>query len=200
MGARQAAVGFRVKSGWASAVLVAGSVQSPQVIDRCVVELSDAAVPESRQPYHAAMGTLQTDETKVRRLGNLILRAAKQSVPTQIESFRKAGYAIAGAGVVVGSETDPAKITNPHIRAHALEGWLFRTALEEAVQACGVACLVLVERTVYQRAAEVLKRSEAELKRTLTRLGRSQVGPWRANEKAATLAAWLVLACQSLQR
>ena len=36
-----ATLGFRVKSGWAVAVLLAGSAESPQVLDRRVVQLCD---------------------------------------------------------------------------------------------------------------------------------------------------------------
>jgi len=189
-----AAIGFRVKSGWATAVLVAGPIESPQVLDRQVVDLCDPAVPESRQPYHAAMGTLQTDEAKVRRLRKVICRATNRSVPGLIKAYRDAGRRLRSAGLVVGSDIDPAKITNPHIRAHALEGRLFRTVLEEAVRACSLPCTVIVEQNVYKRAAERLGRSEEDLKRAVALLGRSADGPWRADEKTASLAAWLGLA------
>ena len=39
-----------------------------------------------------------------------------------MKAYRAAGHEVRSAGLVVGSEIDPAKITNPHIRAHALEG------------------------------------------------------------------------------
>ena len=51
----RAAIGFTVKSGWACAVLVAGSATSPRVVDSRRVDLSDPAIPESRQPYHAGV-------------------------------------------------------------------------------------------------------------------------------------------------
>src|SRR5205823_11690442 len=41
-----ATLGFRVKSGWAAAVLLAGPVESPQLLDRRVVQLCDPAIPE----------------------------------------------------------------------------------------------------------------------------------------------------------
>jgi len=53
----RAAIGFTVKSGWASAVLLAGSAELPQIVDSRRIELSDPAIPESRQPYHAGFGT-----------------------------------------------------------------------------------------------------------------------------------------------
>src|SRR2546425_13081082 len=88
---------------------------------------------------------------------------------------------------------DPARIANDHIRAHALEGALFRTALAAALDSQGVPCSVVVEREAYARAAALLKRTEAQLRRAVTDLGRSLDGPWRADEKTATLAAWMAL-------
>jgi hypothetical protein len=189
-----AAIGLRVKSGWAAAVLIAGPLDSPQALDRRVIELCDPALPESCQPYHAGMGRLQTDEAKVERLRQAIRRAAEESVQVLLRDYRNASHRISAAGLVVGSEADPARITNPHIRAHALEGCLFRTVLEDALRSCGVPSLVLVEKQAYARSAEVLGQSEADLKRLVTELGRELVGPWRADEKTACLAALLALA------
>jgi hypothetical protein len=42
-------------------------------------------------------------------------------------------------GIVVGSIIDPATIANPHIRAHAQEGQLFRTVVETAAKKLGIA-------------------------------------------------------------
>jgi hypothetical protein len=188
-----ATFGFRVKSGWAVAVLLAGPVGSPQVLDRRVIQLCDPTIPESKQPHHAKMGTLQTDEAKVGRLRKLIAKVALGSVAELMKSYKSEGRQIRHANLVVGSDIDPAKISNPHIRAHALEGRLFRTVLHDALDSCGVKCSVIVERNAYKQAAGVLKRSELELKQLLTQLGRSLGGPWRADEKLATLAAWLAL-------
>jgi len=51
-----------------------------------------------------------------------------------------------------------------------------------------------VERSLYETAAIRLKRSPDALRRAVTDLRGSLGGPWRADEKAATLAAWLALA------
>jgi hypothetical protein len=111
-----------------------------------------------------------------------------------LRDWRDRGDRIRVAGLVVGSEIDPATVANPHIRAHALEGRLFRTVLEDALRSGGVSSLVIVERNAYARAAEVLRRPAVELKQCVAQLGRSLGGPWRADEKTATLAAWLALA------
>lgn len=46
------ALGFRVRSGYAIAVALSRSASAPRVLARRIVELSDPAVPETRQPYH----------------------------------------------------------------------------------------------------------------------------------------------------
>jgi hypothetical protein len=186
-------LGFRVKSGLAVAVLLKGPAQSPQVLDRRFIDLCDPDIPGSRQPYHAGMGMLQTDTAKVERLRKVVSRVAQQSVTTLLKDYREAGHRIRAAGLVVGSETDPAKITNPHIRAHALEGRLFRTVLEEALRLCEVASSIFLERNIYQQAAKKLGTSEEALRLQVTKLGRELDGPWRADEKTASLAAWLAL-------
>lgn len=188
------AVGFRVKSGWAVAVLLSGPSGAPRVLDRHVVDLSDESVPESKQPYHAAMGRLEEDGAKIRQRTKVVQRVAARSVAVLLDEFRAASYAVDKAGLVVGSQIDPRTISNPHIRAHALEGQLFRKVLEDELKTQGLSCLVAVERDAYTRAAEVLKRPEGELKRTLSGLGRQLDGPWRAEEKLAALVAWMALA------
>src|SRR5207302_143797 len=85
------ALGIRVKSGWATAVLVTGSIRSPQALARCRIDLCDPSVPGSSQPFHARMGTLQTDEAKVKRLRQVIIRATSQSVTELIAGYRRAG-------------------------------------------------------------------------------------------------------------
>jgi hypothetical protein len=187
------AIGFRVKSGSAVAVLLTGPIESPQVLDRRVVELCDPDVPESRQPYHARMGTLETNEAKIARRREIVLQAANRSVPKLIREYRGFGRELRGAQLVVGSVTDPARITNTHIRAHALEGQLFRTALEDAVRSRELPYSVIVERNVYATAAKVLGRSQDELKRAVAQIARPPGGPWRADEKVAALAAWLAM-------
>jgi hypothetical protein len=193
-----AALGFRVKSGWATAVLLSGPAGAPAVADRTQVALSDPAIPHSRQPHHAATGVAQTDSAVLAQLIEVVHRCARRSVAQLLDRHRAAGYRIVGAGIVVGSDAPPEGIANPHIRAHACEGRLFRTALEGGLQECWVTCTVVVERALYSTAVTVLNGSEGSLKQAVTSLGRGRVPGWRVDDKAATVAAWLVLAGQTV--
>src|SRR6059036_1571492 len=190
----QAAIGFRVKSGWATAVLISGPSESPRLLDRRIIDLSDPAVPDSKQPYHAVLEMAEKDAAKTERhLRGVVERFTSRSVTQLLKEYSNAGHAVAGIGLVVGSDIDPATIKNDHIRAHALEGRLFRTVLERACRSLGLRASVLVERQAYPAGATALHRSESQLKRAVTELGRAIDGPWRADEKTAALAAWMTL-------
>jgi hypothetical protein len=193
MKTRQAALGFRVKSGWAASVLLAASVRAPELRDSRIIELFDPHDPATRQPYHAAMGLLETNAVKLRRRKQSVDRMAKKAVVDLLQQYTDNGYTIRHAGLVVGSRINPDAIANPHIRAHALEGRLFRTTLETALRSQGVHCLVFTERNAYAEAAKILSQSPERIKLAIAELGRSVKGAWRADQKMAALAAWVSL-------
>ena len=175
-------------------MLLSGAIDAPTVVERSELVLSDPAVPHSRQPYHADTGVAQTDVTVLAQLIEVVHRCARRSVAELLDRHRTVGHHIIGAGIVVGSDVTPDGIANPHIRAHASEGRLFRTALERGLQDSGVPYTVVVERALYATAAPRLRGSEASLKQAVTALGRGRFAGWRSDDKVATLAAWLVLA------
>jgi hypothetical protein len=189
----KAAVGFTVKSGWAAAVLVSGTGAALRVADSRIVELSDPGIPETRQPYHAGFGTARKIGPELSRLLNMVRRRGSQSVSAAIAAYRDSGYGLAGAALVVGSTIDPDGIANEHIRIHALEGKLFRSVIEDAVTSSGCGCSVVRQRDLYSLAARSLQRSEPDLQKALVELRPPGRAPWRAEQKAAALAAWLVL-------
>jgi hypothetical protein len=191
------AIGLRVKSGWAVVVLVGGSEEAPEVIDCRQLELSDPGVPESRQPYHAGFGTAQTNPEVVSRLVDIVGRSARAAVAALLDDCRSRGHHVRAAALVVGSVTDPDQIGQPHIRAHAAEGRLFRQVIERALADARVACSVWLGRTLVQRAAVAFARPEADIKRMVTALGSARKGSWRADQKMAAIAAWLALAGQT---
>jgi hypothetical protein len=192
-GGSRAAIGFTVKSGWAATVLLIGSPASPHLADSCRIDLSDPAIPESRQPYHAGFGTARSSGAELKRLVSSVRRFGRRSVMSVVETYAT-GHALTGAGLVVGSLNDPGRIANPHIRIHALEGQLFREVVEQALAAGGLPSSVWRARDLYGAAAKVLRDTEPQIRSTVTALGREIEGPWRAEQKAAAIAAWLVLA------
>jgi len=180
------ALGFRIKSGWATTVLLAGPARAPHVVDCRVTLLADPDDPETRQPYHAGLDTHESRAAKaVQRLVKLVERFAHRSVARLLAEYRAAGYRVRGAGVVVGSVIDPARIPNDHIRAHAEEGRLFRRVVEQGLRRARVPVRVLVEKELWG--------SRARLKKRVMALGESVEGSWRSEQKAAAAAAWMAL-------
>jgi hypothetical protein len=192
-----AALGFRVKSGWAMAALLGGSISSPRLFCCKSVLLSDPKEPGSKQPYHLALELPEKEAAViVNKLRQVVADAAKRSVADLLKQAGDVDLSVRGAALVVGSVVDPASLHNEHIRAHALEGQLFRAVLEDAFQAQGIPCTVLVEKTAYATAATSLCKSLAEAKRVAADLGELHDGPWRAEEKLAALASWMSLAAR----
>jgi len=183
-------LGFRVKSGWAAAVLIASSRRAPMVIDSRVIELADPDVAHSRQPFHAGLGTAQTDAAKVTRLVRGIERYSRRTVAALLDEYR-ALQRVRTAAVVVASLTDPASIANQHMRAHASEGKLFRDVLVDALEECGVKVRIVLEREVYNLLGKALRRPPAQAKARVSALG-AGVARWRAEQKVAAAGAWLV--------
>lgn len=183
-----------MKSGWAAAVLLAGAANAPRVVDSRRIDLSDPSIPESRQPYHAGFGTARNAGADLSRLVRSVKRFGRRSAADVIRDYRSSGHELGGVGVVVGSLIDPETIANDHIRIHALEGRLFRSVVEEAAVRCRLACSLFRERDLYPAASTAFHKSELDLRALVTALGRGVSGSWRAEQKVAALAAWLVLA------
>jgi len=191
-----AGLGFRVKSGWAAVVLLTDTAHSPQLSDVSRIELCDPRLPETRQPYHAAMGELETEPTKLNQRERIVRSISQQSLGALLTGYRQKGFRIRHAALVVGSQIDPAIIANPHIRAHAFEGRLFRSVVEETLEAHEIRTDVLLERDAYARVAARLKQSIDDVRRLIGTLGRmipAADGPWRAEQKLAAVAALLAL-------
>src|SRR5437016_5594444 len=144
------------------------------------------AKPTKRRRYD---DTLPPEREEDLGLRGTVRRVTRRSLARLLARYRVQGRTVRGLALVVGSVIDPASIGNDHIRAHALEGQLFRTALERAARRGRVPCATHVERGLYEAAAARLKRTPAELKRRVAELGWAVAGPWRAEEKTATLAA-----------
>jgi hypothetical protein len=189
-----AALGFRVKSGWAMAVLLVGPRNAPRLVKCQAVLLSDPEIPQSKQPCHGALRLPEKEgQTLTKKLRRIVAGAAKKSVHELLEQASKQGHAVVGAGLVVGSLVDPATLHNEHIRAHGREGQLFRTVLEDALGEQGIPCQVLLEKTAYITASAALGKSPTDTKQMIAGLGELQEGSWRAEEKLAALAAWMAL-------
>ena len=191
----QVAIGFRVKTGRATAVVMAGPVSAPRVLSRKSLQLWDPAIPESYQPWHAELELPPAESARVVPAAlKAVERVALSALRELVGEIQPAPASILGISLVAGSATDPESIRNPHMRAHAREGQLFPHALAVAAKTLRIPAVTIVESEVFASAAARLGKTPAALKLEVTELGRSVGKPWSAEEKAAAAGAWMTLA------
>jgi hypothetical protein len=130
----------------------------------------------------------------VRRIASRIERVASRELARLVREAHKDGLIVGAVGIVGAGERNLEKIGSTHIRAHAAEGVLFREVLEFAAAANKLSSRRFDERSLEMTAELELKLPLAIIRARLAEMGRSVGSPWRADEKAAAIAAWLVLA------
>jgi len=191
----RAGLGFRVKTGYATTIVLTGPTAAPKFLARETVLLADLDVDDSRQPYHAVLerGEL-AGAAVVINARNAATARAQMALRELAQLATRQGANATAIGLVVGSVVDPFTLGNPHIRAHALEGQFYRQGLEAAASDAGMRSVVLVERAAFATASRSLRLDAARLEEVLAGLGRGAGRPWRREEQLATLAAWVALA------
>jgi hypothetical protein len=196
--AMKTAIGLRARSGWATAVVVAEERGAVRVAMRERLVLADDALAGSVQPYHALVPLeLREAERKLalfRRSSEALAREAVASL------VKRAGGEPRSCGILQSSARplpDLARILAAHPLVHAAEGEFFRDALREACDHAGLAVVGVKEKEAWERASSELRVPLAALERRVTEMGATVGRPWRADEKLATLAAWLALRSRS---
>jgi hypothetical protein len=198
--AESVAIGIRVKTGRAIAVVLAGSPRSPRVVTRRELVLYDATVPGSGQPYHAGLEAGGRAAALVRALAEVVRVTSSVAVRGFVDELARAGLEPRAAGIVAGSLVDPDTIKNPHMHAHAAEGRLFLEAVTAGLERCGLAAAVHVEKDLHGNASRILRATEGALERDVGAMGKAFGKPWRRDEKTAALAAWVALGDESGRR
>lgn len=198
---KQAAIGFRVHSGWTALVAVAVKNGSPTVLARARPHLVETFTCQFRQPFHTAekMPFSKASEFISRMLKEArdLAYGAVQKVQSDLQ---KQGHKLSHAGLLLASgKALPAldKVLASHALIHTADGELFREALLHACARCGLAMLCFKEKELRERAAETFRLKPDALMRLVTELGHAHGSPWTQDEKFATLAAWLALGSQS---
>jgi hypothetical protein len=196
-----AALGFRVHSGWAVLVVLAGPVKTPTILDRRRIEIADVEMAGSKQPYHAAQ------QLNLREAANLIaacvgasVRLAEKAVKAALDDAIRKSFRVSACGVPIGSGRPlPTleKILASHPLLHSAEGELFRNAIMTACGNYGLSVTRVKEKEALMRSSSGLGIAEEGIRQNLARMGKTMGPPWRQDEKSATLAAWLALAADA---
>jgi hypothetical protein len=192
-------LGLRSHSGWAALVALAGPPALPTVVDRRRIELADASIEGSKQPYHEAEGKKPKEaERIVTRCTESSRRLAREALRAVVDELRGGNHDMVGCGLLLASgrtlPEDVHAILASHALIHAAEGEMYRDVLRRASEHLSLRVTGVREREVLARAAEATGRPPSELQRRVAEMGRALGPPWRQDEKLATLAAWTVLA------
>jgi hypothetical protein len=178
------ALGFRAKTGRAIVVAVEQTATKPEFLWRREISLVDPRREQTRGPYHEVMEmSWEEGLVAVKPLVELIERVTRQAVAALVRESGK----VRAIGVVGSLDRPLEKIGNPHIRAHAAEGILFRRVIELAAQEERIPYRTFSEKEIRERAAA------SSIAGHLQKMGKQAGPPWRIDERAAATAAWLAL-------
>src|SRR5262245_47159338 len=131
-----ATIGFRAKTARAIAIALKLNDGLPVYLARWEVALYDPKLPATGQPHHTVMELPWSDaQPAVRALECRIEDIALNMLAGLLNDVSSQGFKVSGVGVVGSPDRPLERIGNPHIRAHAAEGILFRRVLELAAVA-----------------------------------------------------------------
>lgn len=194
---KQAAVGFRVHSGWTAMVAVCVEKGAPRVLARERAQLVETFTYRFRQPYHTAekmpLGEAREFVASVEKESQ---KLAVQAIHNMRAELQKQGSELMRCGLLMASgKTLPSfeNILASHPLIHTADGELFREALSCAAIGASLEIVKIKEKELLESGRRTLRVQLAVLLRQLTELGKPFGSPWSQDEKFATLAAWLAL-------
>ncbi len=188
-----ASIGLRAKTGRAIAVILAEPAEAPAALLRAELTFATPQTPATFQPYHEVLGLpWESAQLAVKEPERKLMDAASAALG-RLRQSGVDGTTVRLVGIVGAPDRDLVSIASPHIRAHAAEGVLFRRILEGAAAKNGMKYAAYSERNLEELALERLGITRFLLQENLSKFGRTLGRPWRADEKAASIGAWLIL-------
>jgi len=199
---QSAALGFRVHSGWAAAVVLCGAPDAPVVVDRRKIQLVKTFTYTFRQPYHTAEKMPRQDAIEfIRNVQSDAQRLAFSSLRSLRTDLAGGDFKIVrGALLLSSGRALPAleQILASHALIHTADGELFRDSLRAACARCDLPLQGIREKELFATASKALGIQAAILKRRIAEFGKSLGPPWSQDEKFAALAAWLTLSRRAI--
>jgi len=195
---QRAAIGFRVHSGWAAMVAVALENGLLVVLEKRKLLLVKTFSYTFRQPYHTA-GKMQLNDAAefVRGVESESRELALAGIRALRRELEKLHYKVCGCALLLASGRELPefeKIFASHALIHTADGELFRDSIRHSCNRAKLPLTAIKERDLLATAASRLKKKPQFVNRHIAGLGRSLGPPWTADEKLATLAAWVTLA------
>jgi len=160
-----------------------------------LVEKNDASW--AKQPYHAAEDLERGEARELVKRGLVMANwISVREMRAAVQRERQEGNEVVACAVLMG---DPMpgwsvdEILAVHFRMHKAEGVLFREALAQAAEACGLRFLGIPEKQLDEYAKRALTTSANNVRKTIASLGKSVGAPWGKDQKEASLAAAIAL-------
>jgi hypothetical protein len=192
-----AALGVRAHSGWAALVAVAGDPASPGVVLRERVDMTEPRLAGCQRPYHTAENLeIRDARTLLKRFTDSARRKAEGATSRLLAELREGGFRPVGLGILQASGRLPRSLESilaSHALIHAADGEHFRDALARAGEGAGLAVVRIPERELLERAVSTLRRGPEDLQAQAAALGKPLGPPWTADQKLATILAWMLL-------
>jgi hypothetical protein len=196
-----AALGFRVHSGWAAAVVLCGPWDAPVVVDRRKIQLVKTFTYTFRQPYHTAKKMPHQDAIEfIRGVQSEAKRLALSSLRSLQTDLGEGDFKLVRCALLLASgRALPAleQVLASHALIHTADGELFRDSLRAACALFHLPVQGIREKQLFATASKAFGIQPAALKRRIAAFGKSLGPPWSQDEKFAALSAWLSLARQA---
>jgi hypothetical protein len=199
-----AALGFKLHTGWAVLVAVAGTPSKFEVLLRRRIELLPPGDVIPRFMYHRAAEIPLIQATKlIQQAETAACDAARLAVGAALDHLRSLGVAVEAVGIASGSKpipTDLSAVLRSHPMIHTAEAALFQRSIATSCKDGRLAVVSAREREVWGKAAIAWGWKEAILCKRVEDLRKSVGAPWGSDQKTATAYALLALASRSLSQ
>ena len=166
--------------------------------------MADPRDPGSKQPYHAVEGCpIGEAERRLAAYAAIAERMAHDAIRRVTEKLAEEGHGVVGVGILQAAGRTGGTLADTlasHALIHTADGNHFRGALAAAAGRCRLPTSRVRARDLEVEAAKAIGKAPQALQRTVKDLGREVGPPWGADQKAAALLAWLVLAQVSAAR
>lgn len=160
-------------------------------------ETSTRGIRGSSQPYHHVEGwKIPAAEKYLAECLAIGVRMATAALRRMAGELRERGYSVAGCAVLAGSGRampELAKILAAHPLIHTAEGIFFRRVFQDACEGLGWRVTAVREKELDAEAKRALGAGAAKAKRAIAGMGKIMGAPWTADQKMASLAAWMVI-------
>ncbi|HKV78403.1 MAG TPA: hypothetical protein VJP02_09700 [Candidatus Sulfotelmatobacter sp.] len=195
--ASTAALGFRLHTGWAALVAIAGTPGKFQVLLRRRIKLLPRGDSVPRFVYHKAAELPLSEAVElVSRAEAASEESARTAMKEVLDHLGSLAVEVKAGGIPCSSRpvpTDLSAVLRAHPMIHTAEGVLFQRAVTSACQVCGLAVISAREREVWRTAASSWSLTEEELRQQVDGLRKSVGAPWGTDQKTATAFALLAL-------